>query len=196
MALDDHRRPAFCHRPALCAATHRRSELWSRAAHQDHSRGQTDHPIPRRRLIGTIRTCVRYTAAMVGCLLIRSFALACELAEHRELAGLPAAVADGGLLEAVSPEAEAQAVRPGQAAREAVGHCPTLALLEARPARYQAVWQDVLQAVENVAFTFEPSAQGLVYVALDELLTYSRALDAVMVALLRCAPSTLEPRMG
>src|SRR5215510_8023345 len=140
--------------------------------------------------------CSGILQPMVGCLLIRSFALACELAEHRELAGLPAAVADGGLLEAVSPEAEAQAVHPGQTAREAVGLCPSLALLEARPARYQAVWEDIQRAVENVAFTFEPSAQGLVYVALDELLTYSRTLDAVMMALLSCAPAALEPRSG
>jgi len=133
---------------------------------------------------------------MVGCLLIRSFALACELAEHRELAGLPSAVVDGGLVEAVSPEAEAQAVRTGQTAREALGLCPTVALLEARPARYQAIWEDILRAVEKVAFTFEPSAQGLVYVGLDELLTYNRSLDATMAALLRCAPPALEPRMG
>lgn len=133
---------------------------------------------------------------MVGCLLIRSFALACELADYKELAGLPAAVADGGLVEAVSPEAEAQAIHPGQAAREAVGLCPTLALLEARPARYQTIWQDILQAVEKVAFTFEPSTQGLVYVAVDELLTYNRPLDAITAALLHCAPPALEPRMG
>lgn len=133
---------------------------------------------------------------MVGCLLIRSFELACELTEHVELAGLPVAVADGGLVEAVSPQAEAQAVHPGQTAREAVGLCPTVALLEARPARYQAIWEDILQAVERVAFTFEPSVQGLVYVAVDELLTYSRPLDAITGALLRCAPPALEPRIG
>jgi len=133
---------------------------------------------------------------MVGCLWIRSFVLACELTEHRELVGLPAAVADGSLVEAVSPEAEAHAVCPGQTAREAVALCPTVALLEARPARYQAIWEDILRAVEKVAFTFEPSAQGLVYVALDELLTYNRSLDAIMAALLRCAQPALEPRMG
>lgn len=40
---------------------------------------------------------------MVGCLLVSSFPLACELADHKELVGSPAAVADGSL-EAVSPE--------------------------------------------------------------------------------------------
>ena len=143
-----------------------------------------------------MRTCVRYTEPMVGCLLIRSFALACELAEYRELVGLPVAVADGGLVEAVSPEAEAQSVHPGQTAREAVGLCPTLGLLEARPARYQVIWDDILHAVERVAFTFEPAAQGLVYVGVDELLTYNRPLDAITGALLRCAPPALEPRIG
>src|SRR5262249_60843796 len=101
---------------------------------------------------------------MVGCLLIRSFALACELAEHRELVGLPVAVADGGLVEAVSPEAEAQSVHPGQKAREAVGLCPTLGLLEARPARYPALWGGILNAGGGGAFTFGPAAPGPVHV--------------------------------
>src|SRR5262249_61414608 len=115
---------------------------------------------------------------MVGCLLIRSFALACELAEHRELAGLPSAVVDGGLVEAVSPEAEAQAVRTGQTAREALGLCPTVALLEARPARYPAIWEGILRGVEKVACTFGRSAPGRGYVVRDGLLTDNRGPDA------------------
>lgn len=134
---------------------------------------------------------------MVGCLLVRSFPLACELAEHKELMGSPAAVAgDDGSLEAVSPAAEGNAVYPGQTTREALGRCPTLAVLESRPARYRATWELIMRAVEQVVFTFEPAAAGVVYVAVDELLTWHRSLDAAIEAVLGCAPSTLEPRMG
>jgi protein ImuB len=134
---------------------------------------------------------------MLGCLLIRSFPLACELADHAELAGSAAAVVGPErLLEAVSPEAEAYGVHPGQTATEAIGRCPALVVLEARPARYDAVWQDVLRAVERVVFTFEPAEPGLVRVAVDELLGFHRSLDAVMGVVLGCAPPALRPRMG
>src|SRR2546423_4777247 len=107
------------------------------------------------------QTSVRYNGGMVGCRLVRSFPLACELAEHVALRGAPVAVADpGGALLAVSAAAEAQGVRTGQTAREAVGRCPTLAVLDARPARYQAAWEAILAAIERVAYTFEPAGQG------------------------------------
>lgn len=133
---------------------------------------------------------------MVGCLLVRSFPLACELADHRELVGSPSAVVDDGSLVAVSPEAEARAVHPGQTTREAIGRCPVVAVLEARPARYRAIWEGILAAVELVAFTVEPAAMGVVYVAVDELLTCHRSLDAATRALLGCVPPALEPRIG
>jgi nucleotidyltransferase/DNA polymerase involved in DNA repair len=134
---------------------------------------------------------------MLGCLLIASFPLACELADHPDLAGLPAAVVGfDRLLQAVSPAAEAYAVHPGQTAREALGRCPALVALEARPARYDAVWQAVLRAVEREVFTFEAAEPGLVRVAVDELLGLHRSLDAVARVVLGCAPAALRPRLG
>ncbi len=133
---------------------------------------------------------------MVGCLLVRAFPLACELADNTGLVGPPAAVVADGVVEAASPAAEASRVHPGQTAREAIGRCPTLAVLEARPARYKAVWEDVLQAVEQVVFTFEPIEQGVVYVAIDELLPIHGSMDAAIAQVLGCAPPALEPRVG
>jgi nucleotidyltransferase/DNA polymerase involved in DNA repair len=133
---------------------------------------------------------------MVGCLLVRAFPLACELADNRGLAASPAVVVDEGSVEAVSPAAEAYGIYPGQTAREAIGRCPALAVLEARPARYQAAWEDVLRAVEQVVFTFEPAEQGVVYVAIDELNRIRRSVEAAMAELLGCAPPALEPRVG
>ena len=134
---------------------------------------------------------------MVGCLLVSRFPLACELAEHPELAGLPVAVAtdDGSVLSA-SPAAEASGVRPAQKLREAIGRCPTLAVLNGRPAHYQAQAEAILRALELVAFTVEPEAQGLAYVDLAELQTCSPSREAIIAALLACVPPALEPRLG
>jgi DNA polymerase-4/protein ImuB len=134
---------------------------------------------------------------MVGCLLVSRFPLACELAEHPELAGLPVAVAtDDGSVLATSPAAEASGVRPAQKLREAIGRCQTLAVLNGRPAHYQAQAEAILRALELVAFTVEPEAQGLAYVDLAELQTCSPSREAIIAALLACVPPALEPRLG
>jgi nucleotidyltransferase/DNA polymerase involved in DNA repair len=134
---------------------------------------------------------------MVGCLLVSRFPLACELADHHELAGHPVAVAtDDGSVLATSPAAEASGVRPDQKLREAIGRCPTLAVLNGRPAHYQAQAEAILRALELVAFTVEQEAQGMVYVDLAELRTCYPSLDAIITALLACVPAALEPRLG
>jgi nucleotidyltransferase/DNA polymerase involved in DNA repair len=134
---------------------------------------------------------------MLGCLLVARFPLACELADHPELVGWPVGVSgeDGRVL-AASPAAEAYGVRPGQALREAIGLCPTLSVLEERPARYRARWAEILGALELVAFTIEPASAGEAYLDLDELVACYRSLEAAMAAALTCVPSALEPRMG
>lgn len=134
---------------------------------------------------------------MLGCLLIARFPLACELVDHPALRGHPACVGgDEGTVEAASAEAEAYGVRPGQRLREAIGRCPGLSVLDARPARYEARWEEVRRALDLVAFTVEPLAPGEAYVAIDELLACYRSLDAAVAAVLSCAPAGLEPRMG
>ena len=134
---------------------------------------------------------------MVGCLLVPRFPLACELADHRELVGLPVAIAtDDGSVLAASPAAEASGVRSAQKLREAIGRCPTLAVLNGRPAHYQAQAEAILRALELVAFTVEPEAQGAVYLDLAELRTCYPSLDAIIAALLACVPAALEPRLG
>jgi DNA polymerase-4/protein ImuB len=134
---------------------------------------------------------------MVGCFLVSRFPLACELVDNPELAGLPVAVAtDDGSVLATSPVAEASGVRPAQKLREAIGRCPTLAVLNGRPARYQAQAEAILRALELVAFTVEPESQGLAYVDLAELRTCYPSTEAIIGALLACAPPALVPRLG
>jgi nucleotidyltransferase/DNA polymerase involved in DNA repair len=134
---------------------------------------------------------------MLGCLLVARFPLACELADHPELAGGPVGVSgDDGHLLAVSPAAGAYGVRSGQTPREAIGLCPTLSVLEERSALYQERWAEILDALELVAFTIEPVAPGEAYLDLDELVACYRSLDGAMAAALTCVSPALEPRMG
>jgi nucleotidyltransferase/DNA polymerase involved in DNA repair len=130
-------------------------------------------------------------------LLVSRFPVACELADHPELVGLPVAIAaDDGSVLATSSAAEAGGVRPAQKLREAIGRCPTLAVLNGRPAHYQAQAEAILRALEQVAFTVEPEALGIAYVDIAELRTCYRSLDAIIAALLACVPPALEPRLG
>src|SRR5439155_13608465 len=92
--------------------------------------------------------------------------------------------------------AEASGVRPAQTLREAIGRCPTLAVLNGRPAHYQARSEAILRALELVAFTVEPEAQGMAYLDLTELQTCYPSFDAIIEALLACVPAALEPRLG
>ncbi len=134
---------------------------------------------------------------MVGCLLVARFPLACELADHPQLAGLPAVVAgESGQVLAVSPEAEGWGVGPDLTIREAIGRCPGLAVLEERGARYHARWAEILAALERVAFTLEPAEPGKAYIGIDELVPHHRSPEGVLAALLGCVDPDLRPRAG
>lgn len=133
----------------------------------------------------------------MGCLLVSPFPLACELAEHPELRGRPVVV--GGVdarVRSVSPQAHAQGIRPDQTLSDAIGRCPTVAVLEERTARYESIWRDIVTSLELVAFTVEPAEPGIAYVDVEELLTGYRSVEAVIAALLQTVSTTLEPRVG
>jgi nucleotidyltransferase/DNA polymerase involved in DNA repair len=134
---------------------------------------------------------------MVGCLLVSPFPLACELADHPELRGQPAVV--GGIdarVGCASPEAHAHGIRPGQTLSEAIGRCPTVAVIEERTARYDSIWRDIAASLELVAFTVEIAEPGVAYVDVEELLTGYHSVEGVIGAVLQAAPAALEPRVG
>ncbi|MGH7776576.1 MAG: DNA polymerase Y family protein [Candidatus Dormibacterales bacterium] len=134
---------------------------------------------------------------MVGCLLVSRFPLACELAERPLLRGRAAAVTGpGGAVWAASPAAERCGVEAGQPVREALGACPGLAVLEGRPARCQAIFEQILDSLGKIVFTVEPGAPGVAYAALDELAQLKGRPRTAAPALLACAPDALEPRLG
>ncbi len=134
----------------------------------------------------------------VACLLVPRFPLACELVERPDLRERPAVVTrpDGPLVWAASPAAERSGVVAGQRLREALVRCPLLAVIEARPARYQAVVEAILDALERVAPAVEPGPQGTAYADLRGLGGCYGSPEALAAALLGAAPRELGPRLG
>jgi nucleotidyltransferase/DNA polymerase involved in DNA repair len=134
---------------------------------------------------------------VIGALLVPRFPVACELAERPQLRGRPVAVArPDGSVWAASAEAEACGVVPGLAMREAITRCPTLDVLEGRPALYQDRSEAILAALERATPGVEPGAEGVAYVELQGLGRLYGSGRALAAALLACAPGGLGPRLG
>ena len=135
---------------------------------------------------------------MTGCLVVPRFPLACELADRPELWGRPVAVAhpDSRAVWSASPAAVAEGVMEGQRLSEAMGRCPPLVVLDARPARYEARDAAILDALERVVPGVEPAGLGTAYVELASLARCYCSPAALHAALLGCVPSELRPRLG
>jgi protein ImuB len=134
----------------------------------------------------------------VGCLVVPRFPLACELGDRPELWRRPVVVAhpDAPVVWAASPAAAVDGVVDGQRLSEAMGRCPSLVVLDARPARYEARDAAILDALERVVPGVEPAGLGAAYVDLAGLVRCYRSPAALHAALLGCAPSELRPRLG
>src|SRR5438067_13773932 len=99
---------------------------------------------------------------MVGALLVPRFPIACELAEQPRLRQLAVAVSrPDGSVWAASEVAEASGVLPGLAMREAITRCPTLVVLEGRPALYQGLAEAILESLEQATPGVEPGGDGI-----------------------------------
>jgi nucleotidyltransferase/DNA polymerase involved in DNA repair len=107
----------------------------------------------------------------VGCLLIPAFPLACELSDRPELTNLPVVVATPGAptVMVASSAAVAQGVNRGQRLRHALGLCPTLTVLDSRPAHYQRISEQLLNALECVVPAVEWGDDGVIYLDLHGL---------------------------
>jgi nucleotidyltransferase/DNA polymerase involved in DNA repair len=138
------------------------------------------------------------SCAPIGCLVIPRFPLACELADRPELWGHPVVVAhcDSPVVWSASSAAAVEGVVEGQRLSEAMGRCPSLVVLDARPARYEDRDAAILDAVERVVPGVEPAGLGTAYVDLTGVVRCYRSPAALHAALLACAPSELRPRLG
>ncbi len=135
---------------------------------------------------------------MIACLLVPSLALTTELVSSPHLSGHPVALADerGLRVFEVTSEAARRGVRPGMPLREAISLCPSLAVLEQRPARVTRAAEQLVDSVAAVSPLVEPVEAGLVLanlIGLDGLYPDPSDLER---ALLNAAPPALGARLG
>ena len=134
-----------------------------------------------------------------ACLLVPRLALACELAQHPfQWRGQPVALADASGLRvaAATDEAVTRGVWAGQTLREAVAYCPTLAVIEPRPARTLRAAERLVAALEAVSPLVEEAAPGVVYAGLRGLEGLYPQPAELERAILDAAPQELGPRLG
>ncbi|HJM76450.1 MAG TPA: DNA polymerase Y family protein [Dehalococcoidia bacterium] len=134
----------------------------------------------------------------IACLLVPSFALACELAERPAFAGDPVALADvaGRRVEDATPEAQQRGVRPGMTLREAVAYCPTLGVLDPHPARTARMADALVGAMAAVSPRVAQVEPGTVLADLVGLEGLYPDPELIERAILRAAPVALSPRLG
>ena len=134
----------------------------------------------------------------IACLLVPSPALAADLAARPQLRGRPVAVSDGsGRRVAEASEAAAvRGVRPEQRLSEALACCPTLAVLEPRPARVRRAALQLVEAAAAVSPLVEEAAPGEVYADLRGLEGLYPDEDALARALREATPRELGARLG
>ena len=124
--------------------------------------------------------------------------VAYEQAARPELRHRPMAVArpDGATLWSVAGAARAEGVEEGQRLSEALGRCPSLVVVDARPSRYEDLDAAMLDAVEQVVPGVEPAGLGVAYMELSGALRSHGSAERLHTALLSCVPPKLEPRLG
>lgn len=106
------------------------------------------------------------------CLWIPLFPLRCEERRRAGMAGKPAVILspeDARRVWLASPVARRVGVRVGMTVSQAIGLCPSLAMLEPDPVYYDERFTRLLLALENVSPVIEPAELGRVYVGVDGL---------------------------
>jgi protein ImuB len=107
-----------------------------------------------------------------ACLWIPLFPLRCEEERRPDLVGRPTALLapeDSRRIWQASSHARRQGVRPGLTVSQAIGLCPTLALLEPDPVFYDERFAHLLLRLEQVSPVIEPAELGRAYVGVDGL---------------------------
>jgi nucleotidyltransferase/DNA polymerase involved in DNA repair len=104
------------------------------------------------------------------CLWIPNFPLRAEEARRPGLANRPTALLapeDTRRIWQTSPLARRQGVQPGLTVSQAIGLCPTLALIEPDPVFYDERFATLLLRLEDVSPVVEPAELGRAYVGVD-----------------------------
>jgi nucleotidyltransferase/DNA polymerase involved in DNA repair len=137
------------------------------------------------------------------CVWIPLFPLRCEAERRPDLVGQPVglfAPDAARQLWQVSPAARRFGARPGMTVSQAIGVCPTLALIEPDPVFYDERFASLLHALNDVSPVVEPVELGKAFVGVDGLEglygTPERVIAAIMQAVARWTTSAIEPRLG
>lgn len=135
------------------------------------------------------------------CAWIPLFPLRCEIERRPDLSGRPVAILSPDTsrqLWQVSPAARRVGARPGMTVSQAIGLCPTLALVEPDPVFYDDRFAAMLQALSGVSPVVEPVELGRVYVGVDGLEKLYSTAERVVAAVMQAVARTFvaEPRLG
>ncbi len=106
------------------------------------------------------------------CVWIPRFALLCEERRRPHTAERPTALLameDQRRIWQVGQLARHSGVRPGMTVSQAVGLCPSLAVLEADPVYYDEQFSQLVKSLGNVSPAVEPDELGRVFVGVDGL---------------------------
>ena len=110
---------------------------------------------------------------MVACALIPRFELRAALAGRKEMMARPVAIAPepGGVqvIGDASGAAEAYGVVAGMRLGEALGRCPTLALVPADPQRAEEAWEGSVATLEGIGAAVESQRPGEAFFGLEGL---------------------------
>lgn len=133
-----------------------------------------------------------------ACLLVPSLALTCELTERPRLLGQPVALADLSRTRVVDCTGEAgrYGIRSGLPLREATALCPSLVVLDERPARAARAAEALVDALGTVSPLVEDAHPGVVYADLRGLDGLYPRPGMVERAVLAAVPVGLRPRLA
>jgi DNA polymerase-4/protein ImuB len=134
----------------------------------------------------------------IACLTVPSLALAGEIAERPELAGLPAVLGDeaGRIVQQVTLQAAQRGVRPGMTLREASGLCPHLVVLEPHPMRAAQAAETLLGVMRALTPVIDQASAGVIYGDLRGLERLYLDEEEVATTVLSSLPRRLGARMG
>jgi len=134
----------------------------------------------------------------IACLLVPKLPLACAVAERPALAGESVVVTDEAksLVACCSSEAEQFGIRAGMPLREAVALCPSLTVVQSRPAQVARAAEALTETLATVSPLIEEAAPGETYADVRGLEGLYPRPDMLERAILDAAPASLQPRTG
>ena len=140
----------------------------------------------------------RIHPSSIACLAIPSLAFQCELVERPGLLGAPVALTNEARtrIAEVTSEARMRGIQAGMTLRDAVGLCPTLSILEPRPALVARYARDLVEAMEAVSPLVEEAEQGVVFADLRGTAGLYPRLGDLKRAVFAGVPLRLRAQLG